>query len=283
MDSSRTGFQDLPAEMRLEVYSNISPPLTEHLAVATKGLMLSCQQVHAEMEDAIVRKMNKYLDEMKDEWYKTYGTTLEVSRPTTPLEVKKGITVTIPRDFMRVSPDRLNMFPVPLLRLLPLHVENITLKAERIPRAYHAIGAVHVEFPAIGFVEELYSVLGIHKFLLLDNGKPHAVRGDGFLCADSLTIEGAWAQEGRRENLRPGEGDDWWFEQRTDADAATGAEVRKTWHRLCNFDRVMKDAPKLSWQITGLEGSEYKSLLETNPNIHGYIQASLTRDLPSRH
>ncbi|KAL5386418.1 hypothetical protein DPSP01_004143 [Paraphaeosphaeria sporulosa] len=66
MDHSRTRFLDLVAEIRVMVYSHISPPLTDHLDFAMKGLMLSYNRIKAEMEDAMVENMNKYLDEMKE-------------------------------------------------------------------------------------------------------------------------------------------------------------------------------------------------------------------------
>lgn len=88
--SEKTGFQDLPTELRLMVYANISPPLTGHMTHSLKGFMLSSKAIKHELEHTVVGNMVKYLNEMKKEWNQTYGSNLMVSTPHSALDVKEG-------------------------------------------------------------------------------------------------------------------------------------------------------------------------------------------------
>ncbi|KAF2448468.1 hypothetical protein P171DRAFT_213343 [Karstenula rhodostoma CBS 690.94] len=242
MDRPKTGFQDFPVEIRLMVYSHISPPLTSYLDYALKGLMLSCKETKTEMEHVIVANMKKYLDEMKKEWTETYGTTLRVSTPTTVLEVKQGITVTIPGSFFWLgsqnSPGK-PPFPRPLLRLLPLHVDNITLKAGRNPLKYGLL-----DFHS--HIQEL-----LH---------PRSEPGDDPqfgvppqpLCADSLTMKGIWGNFGARDACFGTETHSYWHVKREgDTEASRNGGVRKTWHRLSRLPDWPKSHAE-DWQVEKL-------------------------------
>ncbi|KAL5414029.1 hypothetical protein PMIN04_009187 [Paraphaeosphaeria minitans] len=279
MDHSKTVFLDLAVEVGLMVYSHISLPLTDHLGFVMKSLMLSCKKIKAEMEQAIIENIQMYLDGMKKEWTETYGTTLHVSTPATVLEVKKGITVTIPGSFFVSDEDRgdpRKRFPTSLLRILPLHVDNIMLKVGRdVPDGW-------TESAATGFVKDIYGILGIEKTLKLDNGEQRGV-SDGCLCADSLTVDGNLAYGGWRQALRRDEEDDYWFEKREEGNSTMGSDAQKTWHRLCEFGWMLEADDEPSSQDLSTYSIRWDWLLHHDDDLHAQIEESYDRDLPTRH
>ncbi|KAF1969797.1 hypothetical protein BU23DRAFT_571321 [Bimuria novae-zelandiae CBS 107.79] len=109
---------------RREYTCYISLPLAEDYEHLSKGLMLSCKKINAEMENEIPKQMNRYLAEMKKEWNDAYGSELRTSNPQTVLSIKKDITVAIPNSFFRSQ--RVGL-PRALTRLIPLHVDKIKI------------------------------------------------------------------------------------------------------------------------------------------------------------
>jgi hypothetical protein len=226
MDSSQTSFQDLPAELRLMVYSNISPPLTSHLAFALKGLMMSCTTIKAEMEHAVVCNMIKYLDEMKEAWSAAYGTTLRTSTPASVLDVKKGVTVSIPNSFFRLQGQHSMVgpwFPRPLLHLIPLHVDNITVEIYEdepgtVPLDTKKTLKLHIS---------LENLLGTNESIPLEDGTWFEIPRER-LCADSLTVAGNRAFSLWHAIYHGDELHGYWAIDKEDVLLA-GA---KTWHRL---------------------------------------------------
>ncbi|KAF2867480.1 hypothetical protein BDV95DRAFT_180591 [Massariosphaeria phaeospora] len=67
--SPRLPFIDLPAELRLEIYSCIIPPNPSPRALYShRGLFLSCRQIHDELQRECVKELDKPLEEIKRAW-----------------------------------------------------------------------------------------------------------------------------------------------------------------------------------------------------------------------
>ncbi|KAI4705890.1 hypothetical protein J4E81_000775 [Alternaria sp. BMP 2799] len=79
-DVKAASLLGLPAELRLKMYAEMSPPLNGHIA-DYQSLLLSCKKLKAEAEIEIVRNMQHFLRDVMSTWNKTYGAPLRINIP----------------------------------------------------------------------------------------------------------------------------------------------------------------------------------------------------------
>ena len=137
-----TGFLDLPAELRLQIYeeaiTSSTEPVKDHLG-GYKGLILSCKVVHQEIQHEIVENMKKYLATMKEVWDEDeqHFSPLHITTPTTIADVLHKITVSIPNSWIRFRCRRapgtrpayggMGCLPSCFTKLTPLPLSRLTI------------------------------------------------------------------------------------------------------------------------------------------------------------
>ena len=94
-------FQQLPPEIRLKIYRNLSPISTSCTAEWT-GLLLSCKLVYHEMQHELLRVMTRYLKHIETDWMKTYNVPLKISTLSTIAEIGT-VSVAIPNSYFRAQ------------------------------------------------------------------------------------------------------------------------------------------------------------------------------------
>lgn len=178
---------------------------------------------------------------------------------TAPLTSKKGVTVSIPWSYFR-DPD--HTFPHPLLRLIPLHLDNVIVNLYEDEPGRTSQWELHVKDR---FLDGLAYLLGlgfryssmagrlidIGNILHTDDG--NTVQGRNPLCADSVTLPFWGTCGGGCEGEREPGGIYWRVQTHVDANwHVTG----KTWHRM---------------HVT------------QSPRNRKLVVVTHARDLPSRH
>ena len=80
-DVKAASLLGLPAELRLKMYAEMSPPLNGHIA-GYQSLVLSCKRLRAEAETEMVRNMQRFLEHVMSTWDKTHDAPLRIKMPT---------------------------------------------------------------------------------------------------------------------------------------------------------------------------------------------------------
>jgi hypothetical protein len=101
-----TSFFDLPAELRIHIYDSVLRSLDGAPTSASlkdyRGFLLSCSQVHTELEAEGLKVTNAFLAQVQSAW------TATAAPLKLPLLTKLSDTVTlligVPRTYMRVKP-----------------------------------------------------------------------------------------------------------------------------------------------------------------------------------
>jgi hypothetical protein len=118
-------FMDLPTELRLLVYTQISPPVTAPIADYL-GLTLVSKQIHDEFAPEAVKSMHAFLAGVKKDWYIAYGSEIHLTNPTSLTEIEV-ITVSIPLTFFASPKLQHGAFPNALRPLLRLDIKKLTI------------------------------------------------------------------------------------------------------------------------------------------------------------
>ena len=95
--TDQVGFLHLPVELRLLVYSHISP-LRNHLTYDA-GLFLSCKLVYAEVSEETLKDLHAYLAGAERKWdteYTPRPSQLNITKPTTIAGLMNSIVLSIP-------------------------------------------------------------------------------------------------------------------------------------------------------------------------------------------
>ncbi|KAF1994821.1 hypothetical protein P154DRAFT_612596 [Amniculicola lignicola CBS 123094] len=125
MTTAETKFSllDLPPELRLKVYSHISPSLDCH-PWHYQGLLLSCRQIQLEVEDEAVKSMVRYLKGVADAWDTIFTLPLGIKMPTSFANAKH-VTASISMSILKSGVGA--KFMEPLSPLARLHLSSLTL------------------------------------------------------------------------------------------------------------------------------------------------------------
>jgi hypothetical protein len=183
-------LQGLPAELRLKVYSNMSPPFDLHIG-ENRGILMANRLFKSEVEAEWIRNMGRFLQSVMDAWSTKYASPLRIDLPTTIMEIKH-VKLAIPKSTVRAEVFR--EFPAALLPLLDLHISSMTItfyEDEVFDETEHP--GTHLralkDFGGgmIWFLSRIRQVLDKRAFLDCDDGSEQ-LRKDTFQV-DTLKVE----------------------------------------------------------------------------------------------
>lgn len=124
MQSQNRSFEDLPPELRAEVYTVMSPPLNGHIG-EYHAILLANHALKSEVEGEWVRNMCRFLQGVVDSWSETYASPLRIDMSKTVLDIKY-VKMSIPKSVVRDHVFK--KFPVALVPLLELHISSMSIK-----------------------------------------------------------------------------------------------------------------------------------------------------------
>ena len=122
-DIKAASLLGLPAELRLKMYAEMSPPLNGHIA-DYQSLVLSCKKLRAEAEIEVVRNMQHFLKDVKSTWDKTYGAPLRINIPIQVDQITH-VEIGIPTSILE-KPDMFARFPAAFALLPRLYIARLT-------------------------------------------------------------------------------------------------------------------------------------------------------------
>lgn len=127
--NSPLSFLDLYLELRLEVYSYMTPAVKDFEHADYQGLYLSCKQIKAEMDDECVKPMKKIMAELKT----SQGCPIHVSIPSTYSQIKNITISALSEEVERATVEEIpycicdfEVLPGYLFPLLGLHLDTLT-------------------------------------------------------------------------------------------------------------------------------------------------------------
>jgi hypothetical protein len=173
-------FENLPAELRAKVYANISPPLNGAIE-DFQSIMLANRHLKGEVEGELIRNMKLFLEDIMNEWPKTWHSPLRIAMPTSISDISK-VNIIIPKSYSRRNNFDLPNAPALLLPLLDLHVSSITVTfydGEKFDAPIEAMGAGHsFEAHVACFIQRMSSLFTAGAFLMCDDGNQHTCKDD---------------------------------------------------------------------------------------------------------
>jgi hypothetical protein len=116
-------LQGLPAELRLKIYSGMSPPFDIPIG-ENRGILMANSSFKSEVEAEWIRNMRRFLQSVLDAWSTKYASPLRIDLPTTILGIKH-VKLAIPKSVVRA--EVFCHFPAALLPLLDLHISSMTI------------------------------------------------------------------------------------------------------------------------------------------------------------
>jgi len=122
-DVKAASLLGLPAELRLKMYAEMSPPLNGHLA-DYQSLILSCKLLHDEAETESVRNMQRFLKDVMSTWDKTHDAPLRIKMPT-QIDQITHVEIAIPTSTLDI-PDMFAKFPAAFALLPRLYIACLT-------------------------------------------------------------------------------------------------------------------------------------------------------------
>ncbi|KAI4645787.1 hypothetical protein J4E93_005365 [Alternaria ventricosa] len=122
-DVKAASLLGLPAELRLKMYAEMSPPLNGHIA-DYQSLVLSCKKLKAEAEIEIVQNMQHFLRDVISTWDKTYGAPLRINIPIQVDQITR-VEIGIPTSILD-KPDVFTRFPAAFALLPYLYIARLT-------------------------------------------------------------------------------------------------------------------------------------------------------------
>ncbi|CAA9962927.1 hypothetical protein CFE70_006351 [Pyrenophora teres f. teres 0-1] len=126
----RHPFLALPAEIRLEIYSNMAVP-RDNSFWYYRGLYMSCSQVRNEMDHECGKILRKHLEEIKNSWPSTFGLGLLIPKGFSDMH---RVVLRIPELFISLTAvehiNKHQRFFMDLSPLFTLHLQSITMRIE---------------------------------------------------------------------------------------------------------------------------------------------------------
>lgn len=114
----------MPAELRLDVYKQILPPVRGSCEDFS-AMFLGSKQLKAEFEAEACRELTVILETVEKEWDKEYPSPLRIRKPSSISDLQK-VVVGVPNSVFRN--DDITSFPEVLVPLLKLHLNCLRLE-----------------------------------------------------------------------------------------------------------------------------------------------------------
>lgn len=172
-------LQDLPAEIRLKIYEQMTLPASSCMA-DWNGLFVSCKLFFNEMRYEFLRNTMKYLEQINTEWKRIHKSPLQITTANNTCAIQ-NISVAIPNSYFRARESQFpatRTFSATILSLLRLEVSKLVLKRYEDDGGMKRTIVPVTEQSVADFMRDLIDAVDVSKPAIqirLDDGTEHVM------------------------------------------------------------------------------------------------------------